>query len=289
MCSPNVMARVHEKLAQTHGWDRRQVLKAGAAAAIAVPFAGQTLRAQQATPIASPVAGMNLNVGSIVDLTHVLSPTFPVYAGSDQMEVERLYTVAEDGFYVNRLILEEHTGTHLDAPAHFIDGGATAETLPVENFFAPIIVIDIAAKADSDDDAALTIDDLMAWEAEYGPIPERAFVAMFSGWESRLSDPASFVNLDGDGVQHYPGFDPDAAAFLVEERDIVGIGVDTLSQDPGMSEDFATHITILGANKYAVENVANLSMLPPVGATVIVGGPKHLEASGGPARLYGVF
>ncbi|MEJ7837428.1 MAG: cyclase family protein [Thermomicrobiales bacterium] len=289
MCSPAVMARVQEKLVQKHGPDRRQLLKAGAAALATIPFLAHQASARQATPVASPVTPMNLNIGSIVDLTHVLSTTFPVFAGSGQMEVEQLFSVAADGFYVNRLTLEEHTGTHLDAPAHFIDGALTAELLPVENFFAPIIVVDISAKAASDDDSALTIDDLMAWEAEFGPMPTGAFVAMYSGWEVRLDNPSTYVNLDGEGVQHYPGFDPEAAAFLVEERDIVGIGVDTLSQDPGISEDFATHVTILGAEKYAVENVANLSMLPPVGATVIVGGPKHLEASGGPARLYGVF
>ena len=112
---------------------------------------------------------------------------------------------------------------------------------------------------------------------------------MYSGWESRLSDPDTYINLDPEGVQHYPGFDPDAAAFLVEERNIVGIGVDTLSQDPGNSVDFGTHLTILGAAKYAVENVANLSQLPPIGANVIVGGPKHENASGGPTRIYGVY
>jgi kynurenine formamidase len=286
------MARVNASLAKKHGIDRRHLLKASAAAAVAAtPLLGSRAYARQpeATPVASPVALGCINVNSIVDLTHVVSPTFPVFAGSEYMTFENVYTVADDGFFVNRMTLEEHTGTHLDAPSHFIEGGANAETLPVEDFFAPIIVVDISARAESDHDAAVTVDDLMAWEATNGPIPDRAFVAMYSGWESRLSEPDTYINLDGDGVQHYPGFDPDAAEFLVTERNIVGIGVDTLSQDPGMSEDFATHVTILGAGKYAVENVANLALLPPVGATVIVGGPKHENASGGPTRLYGVF
>jgi kynurenine formamidase len=284
------MARVNEKLAQKHGIDRRGLLKASAVvAAAAVPLMSSRAGAQQATPVASPVALGCFNINSIVDLTHTWSPTFPVFAGSEYMTMETVYTVAADGFYVNRMHFEEHTGTHLDAPAHFIEDGETAENLPVENFFAPIIVVDIFAKASNDDDAALTVDDLMAWEAENGPIPDRAFVAMYSGWESRLTAPDTYINLDPEGVQHYPGFDPDAASFLVEERNIVGIGVDTLSQDPGNSEDFATHVTILGAGKYAVENVANLAQLPAVGANVIVGGPKHENASGGPTRLYGVY
>jgi kynurenine formamidase len=285
------MARVNASLTRKHGVDRRHLLKASAAAVVATPLLASRAHARQpeATPVASPVALGCININSIVDLTHVVSPTFPVYAGSEYMSFENVYTVADDGYFVNRLTLEEHTGTHLDAPSHFIEGGANAETLPVEDFFAPIIVVDISARAESDDDAVLTVDDLMAWEAAHGPIPDRAFVAMFSGWESRLSEPDTYINLDADGVQHYPGFDPEAAEFLVSERNIVGIGVDTLSQDPGMSEDFGTHITILGVGKYAVENVANLALLPPVGATVIVGGPKHENASGGPTRLYGVF
>jgi kynurenine formamidase len=90
-------------------------------------------------------------------------------------------------------------------------------------------------------------------------------------------------------VQHYPGIHPDAAMLLVEERDIVGVGVDTLSQDFGASTDFATHVTILGAGKYGVEGIANLGNVPPTGATVIVGGPKHVAASGGPSRLFALY
>lgn len=292
MCSPKVMARVHDAIAKQRGLGRRDLLKASAAAALSVPVIGAShgnLAAQSATPVASPVPIGSLAVNTMVDLTHVWSPTFPVFAGAEYLSEEVVYTVAEHGYYVKRLHFEEHTGTHLDAPAHFIEGGLTADVLPIENFIAPIIVVDISEKAAEDDDAALTVDDLMAWEASYGPIPERAFVAMYSGWESRIAEPDTYVNVDAEGVQHYPGFDPEAAAFLVEERDIVGIGVDTLSQDPGNSEDFGTHVTILGAGKYAVENVANLAQLPPLGANVIVGGPKHEAASGGPARVYAVF
>lgn len=99
------------------------------------------------------------------------------------------------------------------------------------------------------------------------------------------SGPAAFVNLDDDGVQHYAGFHPDAAEFLVMRRDIVGVGVDTLSQDPGNSTDFGTHITLLGAGKYGVEGLANLDLAQRAGAMVFVGGPKHEQASGGPARV----
>jgi kynurenine formamidase len=108
---------------------------------------------------------------------------------------------------------------------------------------------------------------------------------MNSGWSAYWEDPAAFVNLDAEGVQHYPGFHPDAADMLVNQRDIVGIAVDTLSQDPGNSTDFGTHITILGAGKYAIEGLANVGQMDPTGGLVYVGAPKHVDASGGPARV----
>ena len=279
MCSPEVMARVRASL------NRRQMLGiAGTLGALALTPRG--VLAQSATPMATPtVSGFS----SIVDLTHTLTQEFPVYPGGVQAEITVDKTIAENGFYTNLLNLQEHTGTHMDAPAHFAEGGATADMIPVEQFVAPMAVIDISAKTESDPDSQVTVDDILAWEDANGELPAGAFVAMYSGWESRLSDPASFINLDGDDVQHYPGFDPAAAAFLIEEREIVGIGVDTLSLDYGASQDFGTHITILTAGRYGLEAMANLGTLPASGATIIVGGPKHEAASGGPTRAFALL
>ncbi len=135
----------------------------------------------------------------------------------------------------------------------------------------------------------MTPDDLMAWEDEHGPLPAGAIVAMYSGWESRLSDPATFLNIDDDGVPHFPGFHPDATTLLTEERDITGIGVDTLSLDFGASTDFGTHFTLLGAGKYGLENIASLANVPATGALIIVGGPKITTGSGGQSRVMALF
>lgn len=289
MCSPEIMARVAEVT-------RRNFLKQAAAVgtgAAALQIGGGLVRAQDATPAASPVAAPeSIAFGpftQVTDLSHIWGPDFPVYAGASQPVFENLAQVNPDGFYKNLLTFDEHTGTHMDAPAHFTDGGATAETLPVANFFAPLVVIDIAARAETEPDAQGTPDDIAAWESTNGPIPAGAFVALYTGWETRLSDPATFVNLDADGVQHYPGWHGEAAALLVDERDIVGAGVDTLSLDYGPSADFVSHLTFLPAGKYGIECLANLGLLPSVGASIIVGGPKHLGASGGPTRAYAVI
>ncbi len=279
MCSPEVMARVRASL------NRRQVFGiAGTLGVLAVTPRG--VLAQSATPVASPTAS---GFSSIRDLTHTLTEEFPVFPGGVQAQITVDNTIADNGFYTNLLTLQEHTGTHMDAPAHFIEGASTADMIPVEQFVAPMAMIDISAKTESDPDSQLTVDDILAWEDANGPLPAGAFVAMYSGWETRLDDPASFINQDADGVQHYPGFDPEAAALLIDERNIVGIGVDTLSLDYGASTDFATHVTVLSAGRYGLEGLANLGTLPAFGATIIVGGPKHATASGGPSRVFALL
>lgn len=283
MCSPQVAAIVREAMSkQPRRVDRRRLMGAGATALAGGAVAPMLARAQGATPVASTQNPF----GAIYDLTHVASPDFPMFPGANPMQIDLLVTIEENGFYKNTLTLDEHTGTHMDAPAHFIPDGTTAENLPVENFFVPLCVVDITAKAADNPDAVVELGDLEAWEAEYGPLPDRAFVAMYSGWEERVDDPERFINLDAEGVQHYPGFSADVAAFLAEERTAVGIGVDTLSLDPGNSTDFAAHVTALGAGLYGIEGLANLGTVPPSGATIIVGGPKHENASGGPSRVF---
>ena len=130
----------------------------------------------------------------------------------------------------------------------------------------------------------MTPDDLAAWEAEHGEIPEGAAVAMLSGWGDKTAGP-EFRNTDDDGVMHFPGFHAEAADFLIGERSVVGMAVDTLSLDHGPSTDFATHYLWLPTNRWGLECVANLDQLPAVGATLVAGSPKTAGGTGGPSRL----
>lgn len=278
MCSPKVMAAVNAELT------RRGALGAAAAALAAGAFGvrGHAAAARQD----------GLSLGSytkILDLSHTISADTPMFPGAAAPIIEETVNVADDGYFGNTYTFWEHTGTHMDAPAHFIADGAFAEDIPVERLVAPLAILDISEKAAKDPDAQVTPDDLVAWEKANGQFPAGAFVAMNSGWAAKIGDPKAYINLDGSDVQHYPGFHPDAATWLVEERDIVGIGVDTLSQDFGASTDFATHVVILGAGKYGIENLANLGELPAAGGLVIIGGPKHAKASGGPSRVLAFY
>jgi kynurenine formamidase len=219
----------------------------------------------------------------VVDLTHAMGPDFPSFDPGPSLVTEPVATLARDGYNMRRWCLVEHTGTHLDAPIHYADEGASADLLQVEDLVVPLVVVDITAKAQDDPDALVTPGDLLAFEAAHGPIPAHACVAMHCGWD-RFVTSDLFCNADGQGVMHFPGFHVEAAALLIE-RDAVGLAVDTLSLDHGRSSDFPTHCAWLPTGRWGLEAVANLGALPPVGATIVVGGPKIKGATGGPARV----
>lgn len=282
MCSPRIMEAVRSDVTR-----RRALGLLGAAVAAGVGSRFSPAAAQTATPVAAG-GGAALALGSytqVQDLTHTITPETPVFPGYPQPAFETVRNFDEHGFYAQMLSYVEHTGTHMDAPAHFVEGLAFANELPVAQFLAPLAVIDISERAASDPDAQVMPDDVLAWEAEHGALPAGAFVAMNSGWSARIDDPEAFINMGDDDALHFPGFHPDATALLVEERDIVGIGVDTLSLDYGAATSFDTHVTLLGAGKYGLEGLAALDAVPAAGGLVIVGGPKFQNASGGPSRV----
>jgi kynurenine formamidase len=222
------------------------------------------------------------------DLTHTFTPKTPVFPAFKPIQIKPKFSIAKDGFFANEITFDEHTGTHMDGPAHFVGGASTADKLPAEKFFAPLAVISIESKAAKDADAVVTVDDVLAWEKQHGRLPAGVFVAMYSGWGARIGNAGRFLNKDSKGTMHAPGFSEDAAKFLTKERDIVGAGVDTLSLDIAAASKFVAHLAFLGAGKYGVELLANLNTVPASGATIIVGAPKHEGASGGPCRVYAV-
>ena len=265
MCDRCVIEGVKDRMLS-----RRAMLGAGAAMA-AAPLA---LRPAPARAMAH---------GAPVDLTHTLSAEFPTFGGAPGFAAEQQFAFADDGYNLFVLRIDEHTGTHLDAPLHFSADGQSVDQLAVESLVCPLCVVDIAAKAAEDPDAQLTPDDLEAWIAANGEIPDGACVAMHSGWADRLPGDG-FRNADADGVMHFPGFHLEAAQMLLETG-AAAIAVDTLSLDHGPSADFAVHYEWLPAGRYGIECVAGLAGMPAAGATLVVGAPKHAGGTGGPARL----
>jgi kynurenine formamidase len=150
-------------------------------------------------------------------------------------------------------------------------------------------VIDIAAKAARDPDAVVTVDDVRAFERRHGRIPRGAAVLMYSGWGAKVGDADAYRGTDAAGTLHFPGFGPEATEWLLQRRGIRSLGVDTLSIDPGESETFETHLILTGADRYGVENLANLRRVPPTGATLVVGLIPFEQGSGGQARVFATW
>jgi kynurenine formamidase len=237
-------------------------------------------------------ATSRMSLKRVVDLTHTLSertPYIPIPGLTFSFSKSPIATLEKNGVAAYRWHIHEHIGTQIDAPSHFIEGGAGLEALPVESLVVPLVVIDISGRGRTDADTAVTVQDVLEWEKAHGRLPARAAVIMQSGWDAKIADSTAFINSDAAGVMHFPGFAPEAVTFLARERDVSGIGVDTLSIDPGVDKTYQTHRVWLGTEKWAVELVANLAQVPPVGATLFVGASKVEGATGGPVRLIAVW
>lgn len=270
MCDICIMEKVKDKMLS-----RRQFFSATAGAAAAATFGGMA---------AAPPALAAGHTG-IVDMSHKLSPDFPTFFGPSGISSEPGFNFAEHGFNLLNLSVNEHTATHIDAPLHFSADGASVDQIAIRDLVVPLCVIDIAARAAEDRDAQVTPDDLQAWIDAHGPIPDRACVAMHSGWAGKSVSAEEYVGRDADGVGHWPGFHVEATQMLLETG-AGSIATDTLSLDHGPSADFATHYAWLPTGRFGIENIAGLANVPAAGATLVVGAPNHVGGTGGPARIF---
>jgi kynurenine formamidase len=276
MCSPSV---IESALA---GVSRREAVRLAAGV-----FAGALTCGSRGAAADGRGEKRTIAAGNVLDLTHALSPSFPIWPSATNfpIKVTNATTVAKDGYYSNKWELVEHHGTHVDAPAHFAPRGVTADRLEASSLVVPAAVIDIRERVRRDADAVVMTDDLRGWEKTHGRLPKQCGVFLNSGWDEKAGDARAFLGQDGSKTLHFPGFSKEACEFLLNEREVAGLAVDTLSLDFGASKDFGVHKLWLGAGKWGLECVANLSKLPPAGATVFVGAPKVAGASGGPARV----
>ncbi|MGB7102056.1 MAG: cyclase family protein [Xanthobacteraceae bacterium] len=239
----------------------------------------------------------------LVDLTQTLSPDFPPIVLPPEMGQSRpfrmepisRYDESGPGWYWNNLSFGEHTGTHFDAPIHWISGrdlpNNSLDTLPIKNFIAPACVIDCSAQAGADADFVLTVRHIAAWEKRHGRIAAGSWVLMRTDWSKR-GDPVAYQNLDETG-QHTPGPDPDCVRFLVNERDVLGFGTETIGTDAGQAAHFTPpypcHYYMHGAGKYGLQCLCNLDLLPPTGALIVAAPLKILEGSGSPLRVFALI
>ncbi|XYH97662.1 cyclase family protein [Sorangium sp. So ce1128] len=260
------------------------------APAAASPPAAAPPPASHAEGVSAPSAAqaapavLDIATARVVDLTHPITPEIPLYPGNKPYASETLSTVEKDAYYSNRFAMDEHAGTHVDAPAHFMAGAATVEQIAPEQLVGPAAVVDVTAKVAASPDHQVTVDDLRGWEARHGALGARHIVLIRTGWGARWSDRSKYLNQDGKGVMHFPGVSVEASRYL-RERGVRCVGIDTLSTDPGPSQTFEQHKAFLGAGGYHIENLANLEQLPEAGAVVVVAPLPLARGSGAPARV----
>ncbi|RMF11963.1 MAG: cyclase family protein [Alphaproteobacteria bacterium] len=236
----------------------------------------------------------------VVDLTETLRPDYPVIALPPQFgqaspfikeEISRYDEERGPAWYWNNITLSEHTGTHFDAPIHWVTGkdlpNNATDTIDPSHFVAPVCVIDCSKEAAADQDFILTRDFLENWEKEYGEIPAGSWVFMRTDWRKIVS-PDNWTNVDADGNAHHPGPDKEAVEFLIE-RDVMGFGTECVGTDHagsfGWDVPLPCHTLIHGAGKYGLQCMTNLDQLPPKGAVVIAPPLKIEEGSGSPLRV----
>ena len=235
---------------------------------------------------------IDLSLSRVVDLTHTFGkdtlywPT--ATSGFELKPVHKGPTPL--GFYyaAYSFCAPEHGGTHLDAPAHFAEGVWSSGEIPVDRFIGPAVVIDVSDKAKTDPDYTLSVEDVAAFEAKHGRIAPGATVLLRTGWGARWPDRLAYFGDDtpGDASKlHFPSYGLAAATFLIRERRVGTLGVDTASIDAGTSRDFPVHRFAAANNVAGLENLANLGELPETGATVIALPMKIAGGSGAPARV----
>ncbi|MEM7068181.1 MAG: cyclase family protein [Pseudomonadota bacterium] len=247
------------------------------------------------TEMASAIADGKIMV---VDLTHTLDPDFPVIilppefgqCARFRMEEVSAYDHRGPGWKWNNISMSEHTGTHFDAPSHWISGrdipNGAVDEIPAENFIGPVCVIDCSEGAAQNDDFELTPEIIHDWEAKHGQIPQDSWVLMRTDWSKRTGE--KYLNMKEDGA-HSPGPNPDAIRFLVEDRGIRGFGTETVGTDAGQgvhySPPYPAHYTLHGNGRYGLQCLRQLDKLPATGAVLVCPPLKIRNGTGSPLRV----
>lgn len=252
------------------------------------------------TPILTQFLGEILSGRlQLVDLTQTLTPEFPTivlppeFGQAWPFRIEEISRYDERGpaWYWNNFSCSEHTGTHFDAPVHWVTGkdlpDNAVDSIPAENFIAAACVIDVSAESANNPDFLLTIDYVKAWEEKHGRIPERSWVLLRTDWSKRPM-PKEYLNMAEDGA-HSPGPDAEVVPWLIRERNVHGYGSESVGTDAGqahhLNPPYPCHYYMHGNNRYGLQCLTNLDLLPPQGAVILAAPLKIRNGSGSPLRV----
>ncbi len=235
------------------------------------------------------LSGISSGKTRVLDLSYAINDKLVPWPGDEKVfEAKINATVEKNGYFTRSFWMLEHYGTHLDAPIHFPPGKTTVDQIPAKQLFGPAVVLDVRIEGAKDADYRVPAARVEEWEKKHGRISDGSIVLLRTGWASRWPDAQKYRNQDAQGKMHFPGFSEEAATLLIS-RKISGIGCDTLSADYGASEDFAVHRLVLGAGRYQLENLADLSEVPEAGAFLVVAPIKLEGGSGGVVRVFAIW
>jgi kynurenine formamidase len=248
--------------------------------------------------LADLVAALASGTVEVVDLTAPLSESTPIlqlpaeFGQTARFSLEEISAYDDRGpaWYWNNFRTGEHTGTHFDAPVHWVTGKDKADvaSVPASRLVAPAAVLDVSAEVAQDPDFLVEVDHIKAWEGEHGSLPDGGWLLVRTGWDARSGSQEEFLNAD-DAGPHTPGLSPECASWVAEETPVIGLGVETVGTDAGAAAGFdpmfPCHTLMHGAGKYGLTQLQNLALLPPQGAVVIAGPLRIVRGSGSPARV----
>lgn len=246
----------------------------------------------QGAPVAPAEADVSFRGRAlrIVDLTHELTEEFNITPPRTRLAMQPIDgSGAAVGMKLNLLSLVEHTGTHIDAPRHFSETGRSLGEIPVGDLVVPLAILDLKAKARLDRNAAVQVDDILAWERRHGALPKGCCVALNSGW-SPLQERKRASSLPASEARKAPGFSPEAAAFLIDKRSVKGIATDAMSLDTGSNGPaYPAHQAWLRSGRWGIEGLTNMDAVPQGGAILVLGAAPLRGGTGFPVRAIALY
>ena len=230
------------------------------------------------------MAVKQLQFQQVISLSHPIHPRIPLWPGDPPVEFEEVASLEQDGYFLRRFSMGEHSATHMNAPNSFYANGMGIDGYPAEALVRPAVVIDVRGKTLGNPDYEISPQDIHAWEHQHGLIESGSVVLVYTGWQHFWNDPAAFFGQDAQG-SHFPGIGEAAISFLLEHRQVAGVGIDTHGVDFGQSSTFAINHAVLAENGIVLECLTHLDRLPATGATLVIGVLALEGGSGSPAAV----
>lgn len=226
-----------------------------------------------------------IHFSRIVELNHEIHNGIPTWPGDPEVLFSKVSSLQNSGYFLRQLSIGEHSATHMNAPSSFSADATSIDEYPPEKLVVPAVVIDVREKAAANADYTFSIEDVLAWEKVHGRVPPAHMVLLYTGWQHRWSSPERFMNFDKDGNPRFPGFLGASTKFLLKERNIAGVGIDTHGVDPGTDQTYETNTRVLASNGIVLECLTHLDKLPPKGITLVIGILRLKDGSGSPVAV----